>query len=189
MNDYMKWFRNGCVAVGKWLLSFTKSEWSFEDYPVAIRRHKHNPDEAPSRLKPVAVSAAIVNWWALSGSGDTPETAVSDLKQNFARQVEARRSEGKRMPRPGSHVPLEFASTENVDSHCELAADFIRRVLELEWAFISDESSLWDFHDEDTNDRLMSKIKEVYGIDVSDIESARLYEIFDRIKAQKDRVR
>jgi hypothetical protein len=187
--DMIDRFQNRSVAAWKWLLSFAKSEWSFKDYPVAIRKHKHDPGEAPSRLKPVAVSAAIVNWWTLSGSGDTREAAVSDLKQNFSRELQARRSEGKRMPRPGSHVPLEFASTENVNAHSELANDFIRRVLELDWAFISDESSLWHFHNEDTNDRLISKIKEVYGADVSDLEAATLYEIFDRIKAQTDRVR
>lgn len=185
----MKEFRNRLLAGWKWLLSFTKSEWLFEDYPIAVQRQIHDDDEVPSRLKPVAVSAAIVNWWVLSGSGDTPEAAVSDLKQNFSRQVDARRSEGKRMPRPGSHVPLEFASTENVDAHSELADDFIRRVLELDWAFISDESSLWDFHDEDTNDRLISKIKEVYGVDVSAVKSAKLCEILDLINAQRHSVR
>jgi hypothetical protein len=175
------------VAAWKWLLSFTKSDWSFEDYPITIRRFNYAADHTASRLKPVAVSASVVNWWALSGSGETKEAALFDLKLNFLRQVEARRDKGRRMPRPGSHVPLEFASTENVDAHSELADDFIHRVLDIDWAFISDESSLWDFHDEDTNDRLIGKIREVYGVDVSDIKSAKLYEILERIRAQNDR--
>jgi hypothetical protein len=187
MKYYLINLRNRALASRKWLLSFTKSDWTFEDYPIAIRRFKYEADHTSSRLKPVAVSASVVNWWALSGSGDTREAAVSDLRVNFLRQVDARRDEGRRMPRPGSNVPLEFASTENIDAHNELADDFICRVLDIDWAFISDESSLWDFHDEDTNDRLIGRIREVYGVDVSDIQSARLYEIFDRIKTLKHR--
>jgi hypothetical protein len=54
-------------------------------------------------------------------------------------------------------------------------------VLNLDWAFISDESSLWDFHEAKTNEALIARIKEVYGVDVSDIESAKLPEILERI--------
>ena len=34
----------------------------------------------------------------------------------------------------------------------------------------------------ETNDQLYAKIREVYGVDVSDIESAKLWAIFERIK-------
>ena len=67
---------------------------------------------------------------------------------------------------------LEFASRTRVSAHPELVEDFTRRVLNLDWAFISDESSLWDFHEAGTNGALIARIKEVYGVDVSDIESA-----------------
>ena len=79
---------------------------------------------------------------------------------------------------------MNFASQDRVKLHAELSLDFTRRVLGLPWAFISDESTLWDFHTENTNDEFVAKIKEVYGVDVSNIESARLCEIFERI-AQK----
>jgi hypothetical protein len=48
---------------------------------------------------------------------------------------------------------------------------------------ISDQSSLWDFHSEETNNALIEKISQVYGVDVSDIESAKLCEILERIAA------
>jgi hypothetical protein len=63
----------------------------------------------------------------------------------------------------GTHVEIDFASRERVDAHPELAEDFIRRVLNLDWAWISDESSLWDFHSCDDNHALVAKINEVYG--------------------------
>jgi hypothetical protein len=62
-----------------------------------------------------------------------------------------------------------------------LAEDFTRRILELDWVWLSDESSLWDFHHNETNDALIFKVREVYNVDVSDIESARLSEILERI--------
>jgi len=83
--------------------------------------------------------------------------------------------------RPGRSWPLEFAAQEQVNKHEALSADFIRRVLDLDWAWISDESSLWEFHADSDNSRLNAKIMEVYGVDVSDIQSGRLAAIFERI--------
>ncbi len=74
-----------------------------------------------------------------------------------------------------------------MDANPELAEDFVRRVLNLDWAWISDESSLWDFHDSDDNQALIAKINEVYGVDISDIESAKLWQILDRIAASESR--
>jgi len=76
---------------------------------------------------------------------------------------------------------LEFAPRTRVSAHPELTKDFTRRVLNLDWALISDESSLWDFHEDLTNEALTARIKEIYGVDVTDIESAKLPEILDRI--------
>ena len=58
-------------------------------------------------------------------------------------------------------------------------------MLNLDWAFVSDESSLWDFHSSDDNKDLIEKINEVYGVDVSDIQSAKLWQIFDRIASNR----
>lgn len=57
----------------------------------------------------------------------------------------------------------------------------MQRVLELEWAWISDESTLWDFHDELTNDKYVDSIRRIYGVDVSDMPTGNLADIFDRI--------
>jgi hypothetical protein len=82
-----------------------------------------------------------------------------------------------------SNLSPEFAPSDRINAHRKLAEDFTRRVLGLERAWISDESSLWDFHTETTNDAMFAKIKEIYGVDVSDVSSGRLYEIFERIAA------
>jgi len=59
--------------------------------------------------------------------------------------------------------------------------------LDFEWAFISDGSSLWDFHTGPSVDTFHTKIKEIYGIDVSDVGSGNLAEILTRIAADRTR--
>jgi len=63
--------------------------------------------------------------------------------------------------------------------------DFIHRVLDLPWAFISDQSSLWDFHADGNNDVLIAKIRDIYDVDVSDIETGNIAEILERISMER----
>jgi len=119
--------------------------------------------------------------WSLPGGGDTPEAAVQELAANFEAVAEDRRRKGIRLPRPGTAVPIQFAPQDRVTAHPELVEDFVHQVLGLDWAWMSDESSLWDFHSGDTNADLQTKIREIYGVDVSDIESGNVAEILDRI--------
>ena len=166
----------------KYLLSFLKNDWNLSDYPIRVKKQDIDPEYVGTRLKQYRYSAQIVNWWVVSGNGDTEEEAIQDLQKQF---LSTKAETGKKLPRPGTHVEIEFASRERVDAHPELAEDFVRRVLELDWALITDESSLLDFHSSDDNQALIAKISEVYGVDVSDIESAKLWQILDRIAASQ----
>jgi hypothetical protein len=172
--------RNHALALWKRILSYRKRDWDLKDYPIEFRTQGPEPSPRPSRLKLNPFVAAIVNWW-LSGTGETREEALVDLRHHFENAKAFRKESGEPLPRPGTNAPISYAPHGRVDAHRELSADFIRRILGVECAWISDESSLWDFHFEETNDALLAKIQEVYGVDVSDIESARLCEIFERI--------
>jgi hypothetical protein len=127
----------------------------------------------------------VVNWPVMDGLGETRKEALESLRTNFLERKARLAEQGKPLPQPGTKVPIEFASQERVNAHPELAQEFIHRVLGLEWAFITDQSSLWDFHAEKNNDALLAKVREVYGVDVSGIKSGNLYEIFDRIAASR----
>ena len=175
--------RNQFRAGWKFCLSFTKREWGLHDYPLSIREQEIDPTYTGTRWKQQRYMAFIVNW-GMCGAGDTPTEALRGLEAVF----ETAKRNRPRMPRPGTRVPVQFATQKRVSAHPELAADFIRRILGLEWVWISDESSLWDFHGEDTNDALHAKIKQGYGVDVSDIQSARLWEILERIAASQRNV-
>lgn len=175
--------KNQLYAAWKFCLAGRTADWKLNDYPVVTREHKIDPEYTGTRYKQHRYSATVVNWWTLSGSGDTMAEALQDLEKWFATQKQEKAKSRKVLPRPGTKVPIEFASQERVSKHSELARDLLRRVLNVEGAWISDESSLWDFHDLETNDELIVKIKEMYGVDVSDIRSARLCEILERIAA------
>jgi len=172
----------------KFCFSLSKSEWDLRDDPIVIRKQEasdHGPS-APERA-PHPYAARIVNWWVMTGLGNTPEESMQGLAELFAQMRDSRHREGKAMPRPGTKVPIEFAPATRVYVDPELTDDFIRRVLGLDWAFVSDQSSLWDFHTGETNQVLIGKIRDLYGVDVSDIESANLAMILDRIAASRGR--
>jgi hypothetical protein len=165
-------------AGAKFLLSFTKSDWQVADYPLLFR-HFEVADTA-GRLKEFPWSVQIINWWQIGGFGNTKQEAYADLRKRFA-EIKAN---GKALPRPGTGLPIEFASTDRIRFHDDIADDFFRRVLEMNYreCFISDESTLWDFHSEDSNEHLHTKIWDAYRVDVSDIEDGNLVKIFERIE-------
>lgn len=172
----------------KWLLSFRKRDWTLADFPIRVLRQV--PDTKaplqPPRFSSPAWNASVLGLW-LTGFGETKEEAPSELAKHFAAYKAKRLERGEAMIRPGTRAPVEFVSTEQIDAHEELAQDFIERVLGYDWAFISDESSLWDFHKERSNDAYVIKIREVYGVDVSDIESGRIAPILERIASERIR--
>jgi hypothetical protein len=172
------------LAFCKLCLSVRKHDWNLGDYPVVIKKQEVDPAYLGTRLNQPSYSAQILNW-GLVGFGDSPSEASRELEQNFARARMERVQLGQSMPRPGVRVPVQFASQNRIQTHPELVQDFVHRILGLQWAWISDESSLWDFHHDHTNDVLNARIKMIYGVDVSDIQSANLSEILERIAAGK----
>jgi hypothetical protein len=172
---------NAMLASWKWLLSFRKPEWSVDDYPIRVTRQEPDAIYRAPRFSQHRYRAYIVNG-AITGSGNTPVESLVDLQQNFESVTRRRKEEGLPSIRPGANWPVEFASQDKVSAYESFSEEFIQEVLGLDWAWISDKSSLWDFHTEQTNELLLAKIRDIYGVDVSDIESARLWQILERIK-------
>ena len=168
-------------------MSFAKSDWHASDYPIRFRYQKPDLSDPPAgRLQSIPWVAQIINWWQMSGHGQTKQEAYADLEKSL-KQFKER---GKRLPRPGTGLPIEFASNVEVSAYENIALDFFDKVLDMDYrqCWISDESSLWDFHMEETNERLNQKILETYGVDVSDIENGNLVRIFERISTRHSRV-
>jgi hypothetical protein len=184
-------FRATLVASWKFALSSRRRTWELRDYPIIIREQQTDLalGERYRHVKQQRYLARIVKWWVMTGGGDTPQDAIQDLALQFDRIRTDWRSRGKELPRPGTQVPLEFAPSQHIQTHQDLAEDFIRRVLGMEWAFISDQSSLWDFHLDESNSDLQKKVQDIYGVDVSDIESGNIATILARIAAGQRKAR
>jgi hypothetical protein len=182
-NRTANFFRQ-CQAKWKYALSFRKNDWGLHDYPLWMRQQEPSPPDAPVRIRTRPFVVSIVNWH-LAGTGDSAQEALADLEQSFEKVKSERRRAGEGQPRPGQRVPVQFASSARIDAHGELAQDFVERVLGLPWAFLSDESDLWDFHEDATNEAYVQRILAVYGVDVSDPGDARIADILDRIAAEK----
>ncbi len=97
------------------------------------------------------------------------------------------------MSKPGKNIlsgPLkgkriELAATDELDMFRSLADEFMQEIFCMEPGsyLITNESSLRDFQgveDLELPD-ILRKIREVYGVDVSDIVSGNLVEVFARI--------
>ena len=91
---------------------------------------------------------------------------------------------------------FKYASTEKISRYEHLLTDFLVYIIDFEpeavpFAFISDESTLWYFvaygQDPEAEKAQITlwqaRIKEKYGVDVSDLEDAYLVDILERIAA------
>ncbi len=86
---------------------------------------------------------------------------------------------------------IRFAPTNGVNMFVEIYEEFMRKIFDFEPGeyLITDESSLYDFTslDEMELTDIQKKIQDVYDLDVSDIASGNLLDIFMRIHYSKFR--
>jgi len=161
------------------VLSFRRRKncWRFEDYPVRVRKQQSHNTGSPIP----AYCAQIINWWTITGLGDTPEAARDDLGKNFAKFKKSNAI----IPRPGCDVPVQFADATVVESNPGIYDKFIVDVLGFgpgDPVFISDQSSLLDFDGVNGGVNLFERVRDVFGVDVTDITDGNLAAIFRRIE-------
>jgi len=168
------------LIIKKRLLSHTKSRWDFDDYPI---RTWKNPNAGEIK---VAYGAGIINWSLMVGHGETKKKAIEDLKEKF----KLYKDNHQELPRPGTKVPIKFATTEQIDKYEDIAVDFFNTVLNMNYheGFYSDGSSLPLFEplEEEqarkTRDEIINRTLLRYSIDITDIYDGPLYIIFKKIK-------
>lgn len=173
----------GLIAVWKYLTSYLKSDWTLGDYPISIRHFDVTKIPPSPRAQPIVCAATIFGWW-LSGGGDTRDEALAQLKDHF----EKYKKEGP-LPRPGTRKPLEFAASNRIGKHQHLVPGFCMTIFGLPSAdgvFISDKSTIWDFHSDETNEAMIRKIQEHYHVDVTDLaDEGNIASILERIEQSK----
>jgi hypothetical protein len=83
---------------------------------------------------------------------------------------------------------LDYAETKRVKSHEDLTIDFLDKILGLNYydCFISDETSLADFNeDEEFKLDIIGKVKDIYGVDITDTFDKKLVDVLDKIKSKR----
>ena len=168
------------VVAWKWILSFRTSDWQLSDYPVFSCRQAPAAANAPERLRKPPYIAFILRW-SVIGSGETKADAMLTLERLFQDAKAQRIRDGREPPRPGTTVPIEFASSEGIDTHPALRDDFINRVLELDLGIRFRRIELVGFSYRSDDTSLHQRINDIYRVDVSDIESGSLRDLFERI--------
>jgi hypothetical protein len=156
--------------------SWFKSEWTAEDYPLRIRDQGEGPGHPRFFVQ-------VWNWPTATGAGETREEAVADL-QAFLERYRAAKG---RLPRPGTHVPLTFASADRIRTHHDLVEKFVCQVLDVPDGapvLISDESTLDHFEGAVAGEPIEVRFQQVFGVDVEDMMTHPIVDIFDQIKAQ-----
>lgn len=169
------------IASGiKYLLSYTRRRWSVTDYPLRWTSQEPPTADAGDRSEWPAWSVQIIGWWAMIGTGATKQDALAKLQERLDAYAQTHAA----LPRPGTRVPLEFASTSNIEHYEPIARDFLQRVLHLNYdqCFISDQSSLIDFMG---GEDYVETTRQIYGVDISDIEDGNLVAIFRRLDQQQ----
>ena len=160
------------LAFYKRLLSYSKTKWDLDDYPL---RYKNQADPNDKELKPWVVQ--VINWWTLTGLGETKEEAYKMLKEGF----ENYKVYNDKLPRPGCSVPLQYAATTTVDNLESVAVDFFDKILGYNYyeCFISDESSLIDFGQD--NNETLQKINQTYNLNLKEIGDGNIVRILTLI--------
>ena len=84
-------------------------------------------------------------------------------------------------------LKIQFASTKKIRRYEEVAPDFLERIFDMDRrsCLISDESSLWDFRTDQSKKTIWRRIRETYGLDVSDVADGNLVTILKRIDWQR----
>ena len=171
------------LRIGKsWLASFLRSEWHPEHYPIAVREQVGVPDEA-------RWCARVLNWPGPVGLGPAKQQARAALEANLRAIATRRRAEGKPMPRPGTGLPIEFASTVRVDANPALLTEFITKALGFrpdDPVFISDDSSICDFGDDERVLEIRAKIREHFGVTVDQPEPVRIADVLEAIRGRHE---
>ena len=162
----------------KLLCSFFKRDWEFDDYAVYVC--PWIPDALP---KPFPWQAYIIHWPFMHAGGMNGPEAIEKLRKKFESYVR----DGARLPRPGwqrgpqTNVP----PTERIAGHWKLKHEFLENIV-FPWALISDDSTLLDLDsDRASPEDLAERIRNYFGVNVSDVSHEKIVDIFDRIEAKR----
>ena len=175
--------------LSKYLLSFFKSDWVFDDYPLLTVYEQRQFTSGKQWY------ANLENWNGMIVNGKTKEEAIQRLKDYFIRYKCA----SKKLPRPGTKVRIKIASSQEIYKYKDIQTEFLNNILTKDifgttLIVTSDLSTLQGYcgfsliGKDNFKYEVIKRTKQRYGIDISDLFDGPLYKIFERIKEKTNRV-
>ena len=115
---------NQLKAKIKYLKSFLKSEWDFNDYPLETWK---NPNAEQNDLE---YGAKFTNWWSLVAHGETENKAVENLKKRLTDF----KKNNTEIPRPGANVLIEYTESDRIEKNEHIAVEFFDKIIGINFA-------------------------------------------------------
>ena len=146
-------------AVWKRFTSTFKSEWTIEDYPLRRQRPL-----AFGIFADVSAKATSVDSHNNQLARDVGRRKIRGLKhsKNSVRLLNDSRPTRESCHDLAAKVPIQFAATIRIGRHADIGQGVRPKChSRIEWAWLSDESSLGDLHDDESNKKLIEKIRMV----------------------------
>src|SRR5258708_5985608 len=106
----MNWSRQTRARLAQ-IASFFKRRWEFEDYPIDYVDQGEVDPNLPTRLQHHRWRVDLINWYAVSGLGNSKEAALADARQKFA----VWNSSGEKMWRPGTGPGIVFPENQTIE--------------------------------------------------------------------------
>jgi hypothetical protein len=165
------------VSLFKRLFSKPTRKARFEDYK--IKTGYTNVGHVPI--------ASLEEFFALTGTGDTHEEAISQLKDEFYKRIDLMEQRGEPIPRPGSgKARARFADSDQVESLRPFIDEFWSEILGTSYltSFVSNKSRLssWEHYVSGGRPSLIRRVKEKYGVDISDFYDEAIPVVLRRIR-------
>jgi predicted RNase H-like HicB family nuclease len=169
--------REAVLCFWKHVLSYRKSNWAIMDYPL---RYGEKNEQAAGE-KSMTWSVQVIKWWGMFGSGRTKKEAFKNLQDSFEKYKNASQA----LPRPGTEVPIQFASSSKIEQLEDIAVDFFPAILGYDFhgIFVSDESSVFDFGVDEQE--IIVAINTRYGLQLTTLADGNIVRILYLVKARQ----
>ena len=163
------------------LARWGRRDYRFEDYDIETGYTREG-----------LAYASIREFASLIAPGATHEEAVEELRRAFQSRVEFMRRNSERIPRPGSKPGrVGFAPNDQIEALRPFVDEFWSEILGTSYltSYVSNQSQFdaWEQYVPGGRAALIERVKQRYGVDISEFYDEPLPLVLRRIRDQSAR--
>lgn len=158
-------------------------DYKFEDYKIQIVNSSNYPDKFVATIEEFYNVICII---------DNKEEAPEKLRSLFDKEIVRLKDSGQPIPKSGSgKAKITFAANDKIEELRPFIDEFWKKILGTSYStsFVSNDSYFdsWLHYVNGDKDELISKVKQIYSVDISSIYDRPICEILTIIKSKKPR--